>query len=58
MTGVNVSALIILVFALAFACFEAFKGSTGVKPTNWGWAALAMLIVSQIFFRGADVFFK
>jgi hypothetical protein len=51
-------ALIVLVFAFMFAVLEAWKGSAGPKPTNFGWLALALLILVQIFFRGMDVFFK
>jgi hypothetical protein len=54
----NVTALIVLVFALVFAFMEAWKGSTGLKPTSFGWLALALLILVQIFFRGQEVFFK
>jgi hypothetical protein len=54
----NATALIVLVFALCFALFEAYKGATGIKPTSFGWLALAFLIIVQIFFRGAEVFFK
>jgi hypothetical protein len=54
----NATALVILVFAFCFAVFEAWKGSTTIKPTSFGWLALALLIVVQIFFRGAEIFFK
>jgi len=53
-----VTALVILVFALVFALLEAWKGSTTIRPTNFGWLALALLILVQIFFRGSEVFFK
>ena len=53
-----ITAVIILVFALVFAVLEAWKGSTTIQPTNFGWLALALLILVQIFFRGAEVFFK
>jgi hypothetical protein len=54
----NVTALIVLVFALVFAVFEAWKGSASIRPSNFGWLALALLILVQIFFRGQEVFFK
>ncbi len=54
----NVTALVILVFALVFALIEAWKGSQTFRPTNFGWLALALLILVQIFFRGAETFFK
>lgn len=47
-----VTSLIILVFALVFALIEAFKGATGIRPANFGWLALALLILEQIFFHG------
>lgn len=54
----NVTALVVLVFALVFAILEAWKGSSTAKPANFGWLALALLILVQIFFRGSEVFFK
>jgi hypothetical protein len=51
-------ALIVLVFAFAFACFAAYKGSTSIRPTEFGWLAIALLILVQILFRGQEVFFK
>ena len=54
----NVTALVVLVFALVFALLEAWKGSTTIRPTSFGWLALALLILVQIFFRGSEVFFK
>lgn len=54
----NIPVLIILVFALVFACIEAWKGSPGAKPTSFGWLAIALLIAAQVFYRGYDVFFK
>jgi hypothetical protein len=54
----NVTALIILVFALVFAVMEAYKGSATIRPASFGWLALALLILVQIFFRGQEVFFK
>lgn len=54
----TVTALVILVFALVFALLEAWKGSTTVHPTSFGWLALALLILVQVFFRGQEVFFK
>ena len=47
-----VTSLIILVFALVFALIEAFRGATSVRPANFGWLALALLILEQIFFHG------
>jgi hypothetical protein len=49
---------VILVFALVFALIEAWRGATTVRPTSFGWLALALLIVVQIFYRGQEVFFK
>ena len=54
----NASVLVVLVFAFVFALFEAWRGSTTIKPTNWGWLAIALLIGTQIFYRGHEVFFK
>lgn len=54
----NAAALIVLVFALVFALIEAWKGSASIRPSNFGWLALALLILVQIFFRGSEVFFK
>ena len=54
----NVSALIVLVFALVFALFAAYKGSSTIRPSEFGWLALALLILVQIFGRGQEVFFK
>jgi hypothetical protein len=51
-------AVIILVFALVFALLEAWKGSATMRPTNFGWLALALLILVQLFFQGKDAFFK
>ena len=47
-----VTAVIILVFALVFALIEAWKGSSTARPTNFGWLALALLILVDLFFRG------
>jgi hypothetical protein len=58
MSGTAVSALVILVFALVFAILEAWKGSATIRPSNFGWLALALLILVQIFYRGTEVFFK
>jgi hypothetical protein len=54
----NIAAVIILVFALVFALLEAWKGSATMRPTNFGWLALALLILVQLFFRGTEAFFK
>lgn len=54
----NVTALVILVFALVFALLEAWKGSTTIRPANFGWLALGLLILVHIFFRGAEVLLK
>lgn len=54
----NITAVLILVFAFCFACFEAYKGATTVKPVSFGWLAIALLILVQLLFRGQEVFFK
>ncbi len=48
--------LILLVFALAFACFEAWRGAQTVRPVNFGWLAIALLLFVEIFYRGQGVF--
>jgi hypothetical protein len=47
-----ITSVIILVFALVFALLEAWKGSATIRPSNFGWLALALLILEQIFFHG------
>jgi|SoimicMinimDraft_6_1059734.scaffolds.fasta_scaffold32090_2 hypothetical protein len=54
----NVTALVVLVFALVFALLEAWKGSASIRPSNFGWLALALLILVHIFFRGSEILFK
>jgi hypothetical protein len=54
----TIGALIVLVFALCFALFEAYKGSAGIRPANFGWMALALLIIADLFFHGAGLFNK
>jgi hypothetical protein len=51
-----ISALIILVFALVFALLEAWKGSATIRPSNFGWLAVALLILVELFFHGQGVF--
>jgi len=51
-----VGALIILVFALVFAMIEAWKGSASIRPANFGWLAIALLILVELFFHGQGLF--
>lgn len=52
----HITALVILVFALVFALIEAYKGAAAIRPTNFGWVAIALLIAVELFFHGQSVF--
>jgi hypothetical protein len=56
MTFVSGFPLILLVFALVFACIEAWKGCASIKPSSFGWLAFAILIAVEIFYHGQGVF--
>lgn len=56
MTVISVFPLVLLVFALVFAVIEAWKGATTIRPSSFGWLALALLIFVEIFYHGQGVF--
>lgn len=52
----NITAVILLAFALVFALIEAWKGSTTIRPTSFGWLSIAVLILVELFFHGQGLF--